>query len=573
MRNLLLYICAVVAFAACAKSDIQEIEVNANEVMSHSVVMGFECGDDTRIQLDESKMQTVWTEGDEVSLFYKSDANRKYLYQGETGERSGALVMIKSGEATKTMDRSVAVYPYNMDYVVDTQSYVVDAFIPDTQYYLEGSYGSDDNLMVAQSLGDSFSLKSVCGWLKLQLKGSNVSVDSISFRGNDGEAVAGSVRVNSGDATYSFANSGTFDEILLECGRGVELSGDATSFYITIPPQTFADVFTIEVVATDGSKMTKSVNRAFTIKRNHIQPMAELTFSETINASQQICYIASAMVVPAVDDVFGATIKSNNFDAATGKGVITFNGNVTKIGDYAFCDCDSLLEITIPESVCSFGSYVFEDCDNLKKVTMLPIVAPTLGNGVFNDANIAVNVYKECVDAYKATWSDYASLIVGSGNVSGTTTIKYTTTDGQILTIDSLPVKSNTYKSGVGEMVVYGVLTRVNEWLFSLNDQLKSITLPESITSIEYAAFTYSAALEEVTLGSGVTYIGNSAFEGCERLVRLYCKATTPPALGNSVFDWTPDNLVIYVPTASVNAYKSDADWSDCGCEIVGRNF
>jgi hypothetical protein len=155
--------------------------------------------------------------------------------------------------------------------------------------------------------------------------------------------------------------------------------------------------------------------------------------------------------------------------------------------------------------------------------------------------------------------------------VSGTTTIKYTTTDGQILTIDSLPVKSNTY-SGVGEMVVYGVLTRVNEWLFSLNDQLKSITLPESITSIEYAAFTYSAALEEVTLGSGVTYIGNSAFEGCESLVSLYCKAATPPALGNSVFNYTPDNLVIYVPTASVNAYKSDADWSGCG-EIVGRNF
>lgn len=572
MRNLLLYICAVVAFAACAKSDIQEIEVNANEVVSHSVVMGFECGDDTRIQLDESKMQTVWTEGDVVSLFYKSDANQKYLYQGVTGERSGALVMINPGVATKTMDRSVAVYPYNMDYVVDTQNYVVDAFIPDTQCYLSGSYGKGDNLMVAQSTGDSFSLKSVCGWLKLQLKGNGVIVDSILFKGNDGEAVAGSVRVNSDDATFSFANSGTLNEIVLECSRGVELSDNATSFYIAIPPQTFANGFTIEVVATDGSKMTKSVNRAFTIKRNHIQPMAELTFSETINTSQQIYYTASEKVVPAVDDVFGATIKSNNFDAATGKGVITFNGNVTKIGNSAFYDCDSLLEITIPESVSSFGNYVFEDCDNLKKVIMLPIVAPTLGNGVFDyDANIAVNVYKDCVDAYKATWTDYASLIVGSGNVSGTTTIKYTTTDGQALSIVSLPIKSNTYKSGVGEMVVYGTLTRVNEWLFGFNDQLKSITLPESITSVEYAAFAYSSKLEKVTLGSGVTLIGNSAFEGCESLVGLYCKATTPPALGNGVFTWTSDNLVVYVPTASVNSYKADADWQEC--EIVGYTF
>ena len=572
MRKLLPYICAVVAFAACAESDIQDVVANVNEVVAHTVFMEFEGGDNTRIQLDEAKMHTVWTEGDEVSVFYKSDANQKYLYQGATGDRSGVLEMINHGVATKTMDRSVAVYPYNTDYVVDTQNYVVDAFIPDTQYYLSGSYGKGDNLMVAQSTGDSFSLKSVCGWLKLQLKGSNVSVDSISFRGNAGEAVAGSVRVNSGDATYSFAHSGTFDEILLKCGRGVELSGDATSFYIAIPPQTFANGFTIEVVATDGSKMTKSVNRAFTIKRNHIQPMAELTFSETINTSQQIYYTASEKVVPTRDDVFGATIKSNNFDAATGKGVITFNGNVTKIGDFAFYDCDSLLEITIPESVSSFGNYVFEDCDNLKKVTMLPIVAPTLGNGVFDyDANIAVNVYKECVEAYKAVWTDYASLIVGSGNVSGTTTIKYTTTDGQALSIVSLPIKSNTYKSGVGEMVVYGTLTRVNELLFDFNDQLKSITLPESITSIEYAAFAYSAALEEVTLGSGVTYIGNSAFESCESLVGLYCKATTPPALGNGVFTSTSDNLVVYVPTASVNSYKADADWQEC--EIVGYTF
>ena len=569
MKKLLLFVLAVMGFAACTQNEVEE-QSSVLQDAPETLTVGFE-GDETRIQLNEAQ-KTVWTKGDLVSVFYRSNANQQWKYDGETGARTANLKRVDAGTATRDMDRVVVVYPYNEDYYINPSTFNVQASLPATQHYLANSYGLDGNIMISSTEYNDVTLKNVCGWLKLQLKGNGVIVDSILFKGNDGEAVAGSVRVNSDDATFSFANSGTLNEIVLECGRGVELSDNATSFYIAIPPQTFAKGFTVEVVATDGTKMTKSVNRTFTIKRNYIQPMAELAFSETINTSQQIYYTASEKVVPAVDDVFGATIKSNNFDAATGKGVITFNGNVTKIGYCAFYDCDSLLEITIPESVSSFGNYVFEDCDNLKKVTMLPIVAPTLGNGVFDyDANIAVNVYKECVDAYKATWTDYASLIVGSGNVSGTTTIKYTTTDGQALSIVSLPIKSNTYKSGVGEMVVYGTLTRVNELLFVVNDQLKSITLPESITSVEYAAFAYSAALEEVTLGSGVTLIGNSAFEGCKSLVGLYCKATTPPALGNGVFTWTSDNLVVYVPTASVNSYKADADWQEC--EIVGYTF
>ena len=45
---------------------------------------------DTRIQLDNYQ-KTVWTNGDLVSVFYRSDANQKWQYKGETGARIANL--------------------------------------------------------------------------------------------------------------------------------------------------------------------------------------------------------------------------------------------------------------------------------------------------------------------------------------------------------------------------------------------------------------------------------------------------------------------------------------------------
>lgn len=50
-------------------------------------------------------------------------------------------------------------------------------------------------------------------------------------------------------------------------------------------------------------------------------------------------------------NVFGAYFISNTF--SDGKGVITFDGDVTKIGDNVFQNCTTLASITIPHSVTS----------------------------------------------------------------------------------------------------------------------------------------------------------------------------------------------------------------------------
>ena len=165
----MLFAFAVLAFAACTQNDVEELSANRADV-PETLTVGFEGGDDTRIQLNEAQ-KTVWTKDDIVSVFYRSNANQKWQYQGETGERVGNLRRVSDATATETMHRTVVVYPYNENYYINPETYNIEATLPAVQHYAEDSYGVGENLMVSQSEFTQFSLKSVCGWLKIQLTG------------------------------------------------------------------------------------------------------------------------------------------------------------------------------------------------------------------------------------------------------------------------------------------------------------------------------------------------------------------------------------------------------------------
>lgn len=87
MKRFLFFVVAVLAFVACAQSDIAELSGNKPSLFE-VLHVGFE-GDDTRIQLMDNK--TVWNAGDKLSLFYKSYENIEAKFLGNTGDRSGDI--------------------------------------------------------------------------------------------------------------------------------------------------------------------------------------------------------------------------------------------------------------------------------------------------------------------------------------------------------------------------------------------------------------------------------------------------------------------------------------------------
>ncbi|MGN0006496.1 MAG: hypothetical protein ACI35T_00185 [Alistipes sp.] len=60
---------------------------------------------------------------------------------------------------------------------------------------------------------------------------------------------------------------------------------------------------------------------------------------------------------------------------------------------------------------------------------------------------------------------------------------------------------------------------------------------------------------------------------GCSGLSSIYCKPATPPDFGLSVFNGIASDAVIYVPHASLEAYKTAIYYSGCSSEVVGCDF
>ena len=506
MKKHLLFVLAAFAFAACTQ-DV-EVQVTERHDAPDIITVGFE-GDVTRIQLNEAQ-KTVWTKGDQVSVFYKSDGNDCYKFTGETGARTGTLQRVSVGEYSRRGDYVVVAYPYNPDYLISLASYTLEATLPAVQEYVADSYGVGSSPMVAMSDYKQFSLKNTCGWLKLQLKGDGEVVKSITFKGNNGEQVAGDILIVAEDASVVLADASVdvnddevggallgdddiIKSVTLDCGEGVTLGAEATDFYIALPPQSFKDGITVDVNCKGYKPMSISTQKDVIIERNHIQPMAEVAFSSEVRtiANNEIWYTATEKIEDSswTFDTFGANIVSNEWDSVTGEGIITFDGDVACIGDHAFNSILALNGITLPKTINRIGRSAF--------------------------------------------WSVRISDI-------------------------TIPKSVTT----IGEEAFYDC------------DSLTSVTISDNVTTIGREAFYHCDSLTSVTIPDSVTMIGDFTFTLCDSLTSVYCKAITPPALGgNYVFVYNGSGRKIYVPTESVEAYKSAEYWSDYASAIVGYDF
>ena len=98
--------------------------------------------------------------------------------------------------------------------------------------------------------------------------------------------------------------------------------------------------------------------------------------------------------------------------------------------------------------------------------------------------------------------------------------------------------------------------------------QSYSITIPSGVTSIGNSAFKNCQALTSITIPSGVTSIGYYAFYGCSAMQEYHFQRETPPTLGNNAFQNIPSSCIIYVPQGSLEAYKAATNWSSYASQI-----
>ena len=575
------YIFALVAtmFAACATDATDEQSVKVEEQTPDTLVGTFE-GDDSRIQLNASQ-KTVWTKGDLLSVFYRSNANQKWQYQGETGERTGELKRVSAPEYTATTLKLVVAYPYSENYYLNPETYNLQAYLPAEQTYLsDGSYALNGNIMVSQSEYKQFVLKSVCGWLKIQLKGEGQVVQAITLKGNNGEQVAGELYVNTTDATSVLAADmgsssddteigGTLVEdntmltsVTLNCGEGVTLGSTAKSFYIALPPQTFEKGFTIVASYADGTTMTKSTSNATTIERNHIKPMDILYYDGNLPPVYELSYATNdgQPLDPYATEGFGANFVENIYDAETGVGALKFDGQVKIIPERAFVACGNLTEINLPIGITAINAEAFSGCSKLT-IMNIPQGVAAIGNKAFYSCgaiteitvpssvtSIGKSSFEGCGGkAYiNCTIPSISSALGGDGKFANTQFTEVFINDG-VSTIGSYAFCNSRLLTSV---TIGNSTTSIGKFAFSDCAALINVIIGDGVTSIGDYAFYECASLTNVIIGDGVTSICNRAFECCTSLTSVTipdsvtsigdyafyeCSSLTRATIGNGV--------------------------------------
>lgn len=114
------------------------------------------------------------------------------------------------------------------------------------------------------------------------------------------------------------------------------------------------------------------------------------------------------------------------------------------------------------------------------------------------------------------------------------------------------------------------VLARLDNYALTRCSALPEITLP-SISYIGIKAFSYCTSLKKVDVGKVVETI-LAAFSKCSMFDTLIVRAINPPSLNSDAFGETPiesGSGYIYVPSASLDAYKQATNWTVYADQIL----
>ena len=588
MKQLFTFLLAAMAFVACTQNEVEELTDN-RVALPETLTVGFE-GGDTRIELNEA-LKTVWTEGDEVSVFYRSNINQRWQYQGETGERIGDLRRVDAGSGTPSETTKVVIaYPYSDSYYLNTESCDIQAMLPAVQGYKAGSYGEGGNILVSQSEYNQFSLKSVCGWLRVELTGNGHKVESITLRGNAGEQVAGELYIDTATAEATLAsergeageaaggslifNDTMFTEVTLDCGEGVELGAEATEFYIALPPQTFAEGLTIEVNCAGYKPMTLSTENSITIERNHIVPMEAVEHEAEYKVpANQIWYTTTnGEIIDFDSSNFESDIISNEY--VNDQGIITFDYPIEYLYIGAFANYETLQTLTISNHIEGISETFCYGCPNLTQIDSKYSSA--------DKRSVIVDNVLICVAPYgiKEYNIPYGVKKIDYGATNNCQNVEKITIPDSVTEIGECAFFFFEGNPNLKSIELGNSVEIIGAEAFYGCTGLTEINIPNSVTTIGDEAFYYCSSLTSITIPDSVTTIGDYAFRYCNSLTSVYCEATTPPTLGDCVF-WGYDNnsneamLVcdIYVPAESVEAYKAAENWSEYAADIVGYDF
>ena len=284
---------------------------------------------------------------------------------------------------------------------------------------------------------------------------------------------------------------------------------------------------------------------------------------ETIDASTMIDYTIYAM--PDCGATKGLSIENGvvkGYSGASNEVIIPsfYKGYaVDSLVESAFKNCVGIVSVEIPDSVKSIEQGAFSGCSSLENIT-IPFVGAKAG--VTSDDKyqypFGYIFGTSSYDGGVATRQDYYR----NDTSSPTSTTYYIPSSLKSVTVTGGNILYGAFYncSGLTSVTIGSGVTSIGDYAFYYCTGLSSITIPGSVTSIGDYAF-YCTGLTSVTIPDSVTSIGPYAFAWCNRLTGMTI-GNGVTSIDNGAFSLCKSLTSITIP----DSVMSIGDYAFNGC-------
>ena len=213
---------------------------------------------------------------------------------------------------------------------------------------------------------------------------------------------------------------------------------------------------------------------------------------------------------------------------------ITIPDGIEVIRERAFM-WSSLHSIDLPAGVTTIEQYAFDGCKSLQSID-IPASVTEIGEGAFEGCESLRSINVDEENEY------YASI------------------NGVLYSKDLTIIKRVPIGAELKSFSIPNSVTTIGNGAFTDCETLQSVGIPNSSTTIGMEAFRRCITLQSIDIPGSVTKIDNLAFWMCCNLQSIHMHSTTVESLdiGENAFDLVDkEKCILYVPAGTKEAYSN----------------